>query len=113
MKKQQLKLLANIIAVYTMTTIFPIIEASGVMQIILFGVVLWLMNLFLRPVLLLITLPINILTLGIFTLIVNTWLIMMTNILIIGVKVSGFWPSFTLAAVIIAINYALKKLFLE
>ncbi|WP_089284739.1 phage holin family protein [Anaerovirgula multivorans] len=113
MKKQQLKLLANIIAVYMMTMIFPLIEASGIMQIILFGVVLWLMNLFLRPLLLLITLPINILTLGVFTLLVNTWLIMMTNILIIGVKIGGFWPSLILAAAIIVINHSLKKLFLE
>lgn len=113
MRKQQLKLLANIVAVYTLATIFPLIETSGMMQVILFGMVLWLINLLLRPLLLLITLPINILTLGVFTLLVNTWLIMITDVFIRGVKIGGFWPAFALAAVIIVINHALKKLLLD
>ncbi|SET17442.1 putative membrane protein [Natronincola peptidivorans] len=111
MQRQQLKLLANILGVYLMATVFSFIEASGITQIILFGVILWLINLILRPLLLLITLPINMITLGIFTLVINTWMIMLADTIMRGVHISGFWLSLLLAMLIMALNRGLKKLF--
>ncbi|ABR50035.1 membrane protein [Alkaliphilus metalliredigens QYMF] len=110
MKKQQLKLLANMVSVYIMTDVLSLIESSGVVQIIIFSLLLWLVSLLLRPLLLLITLPINLLTLGIFSLVINTWMIMLTDRFIKGIHVPGFWIAFILAVMIMISNYALKKL---
>lgn len=113
MHKQGLKLLANIISVYLMSTVFSFIEAREILYIITFSFVLWLLSLILRPLLLLIFFPINILTLGIFSLLINTWMIMLTDTLIKGVHIPGFWLSFTLAVIIMMFNNVLKKLFMK
>ena len=54
------------------------------------AVVIALINAFIKPVLLLLTLPINILTLGIFTLVINALLFMFVAYLVPGIEVSGF-----------------------
>ncbi len=109
MQKQGLRLLTNIISVYMMVNVFSFMEAGGINQIIIFSVILWLINIFLRPILLLITLPINVLTLGIFTLLINTWIIMIADKIIKGVHIPGFWIAFLLSISITVIDNILKK----
>jgi len=100
MQKQLLKLLVNILSLYIMAAVFSFIEASGITDIIIFSVVLRLMSLLLRPLVLLITLPINMLTFGILGLLVNTWMIMLTDVMVKDVHIPGFWLSFMLAVLI-------------
>jgi putative membrane protein len=58
------------------------------------ALVLGLLNAFLRPFLLLFTLPINVLTLGLFTLVINAALFSLASWLVNGFTVSGFWNAF-------------------
>lgn len=58
------------------------------------ALVLGLLNAFLRPILLLFTLPINVLTLGIFTLFINAGLFSLASWLVTGFFVAGFWNAF-------------------
>ena len=58
------------------------------------ALVLGLLNAFLRPILLLFTLPINILTLGLFTLVINSMLFSLASWLVKGFFVQGFWNAF-------------------
>ena len=55
---------------------------------------LGLLNTFLRPLLMLLTLPVNILTLGLFTLFVNGFIFYLTAWLVGGFVVAGFWSAF-------------------
>jgi putative membrane protein len=68
------------------------------------AVVLGLINVFIKPVVFLLTLPLNILTLGIFSLIVNALFIMLVSNIIPGFSVSGFWPAFWFAIIFSLIN---------
>jgi putative membrane protein len=58
------------------------------------ALVLGLLNAFLRPILLLFTLPINVLTLGLFTLFINAGLFSLASWLVTGFSVAGFWNAF-------------------
>ena len=71
----------------------PGIELSGLYAAIVAAVVLALLNIFVRPILFLLTLPINIITLGIFTFIINAGLFWFAASFLAGFTVSGFWPA--------------------
>lgn len=69
------------------------------------AVVLGAFNYFLRPVLLILTLPINILTLGLFSLVINALLVMLASAIVPGFVVSGFWTAFLFAIVLSVVNW--------
>jgi putative membrane protein len=55
------------------------------------AIVLSILNLLIRPFIVLLTLPLNILTLGLFTLVINAWILMLADKLMDGFKIDGFW----------------------
>jgi putative membrane protein len=61
------------------------------------AIVLGLLNALVRPFLILLTLPINILTLGLFTLVLNGLLVLFTASFIKGFAVAGLWPAILLS----------------
>jgi putative membrane protein len=69
------------------------------------AVVLGALNLFIRPILIILTLPINILTLGLFSLVINALLISLTSYLVEGFLVVGFWEAFLFSIVLSIINW--------
>lgn len=71
---------------------------------------LGILNAFFRPVLLLLTLPINLLTLGLFTFVINALLLMMTSGIISGFHVEGFWSAVFGSLVISLVSWLLTSL---
>ncbi len=69
------------------------------------AVVLGALNLFVKPVISILTLPINIITLGLFSLVINALLVMVTAYIVPGFVVAGFWPAFFFALVLMVINW--------
>lgn len=113
MNKQIVKMLANMLAFYIGIAIFPEVKAFSVSTVVFAGFLLWLVNILIRPVLLLITLPVNILTLGLFSLVINTWMVMLVGKLIRGLYVGGFWPAFGLALIVALANLLMEKLIIS
>ncbi len=72
--------------------------------------VLGVLNALFKPVLILLTLPINILTLGLFTFIINAALLKLTAALVPGFHLQGFWPAVLGALVISIVNWLLHIL---
>ena len=64
----------------------------------------------LKPLLILITLPINILTLGLFTFVINALLVLLASSVIKGFEVSGFWTAMLFSVVLSVVSYILNKL---
>ena len=89
-----LKWLGYAPAVMFIAWILPGISVDNFLSAILVAVVLGLINVFIKPILLLITLPINFLTLGIFTLVLNALLLMLAGYVTPGFEVDGFWSAF-------------------
>lgn len=83
--------------------LIPGIDVTLVGALVL-AVVLALINIFLKPLINILTLPINILTLGLFSLVVNALLIMLAAAVVPGVVVEGFWPAFFFSILIALIT---------
>ncbi len=75
------------------------------------AVVLAILNLLIRPFIVLLTLPINILTLGLFTLVINAWILMLTDKLIDGFSIDGFGWAVLFGLVISVLNTLLLVIF--
>jgi len=102
MNRMVLKILTYIFSFYIISLLFPSIRVDSITALILAGTLLTFVNILIRPLLIIITLPVNLITLGLFTLIVNTWMVMLTDWLVEGLNIPGFGLSF-LAALIISI----------
>jgi len=75
------------------------------------AVMLAILSLLIRPFIILLTLPINILTLGLFTLVINAWILMLADKLIDGFTIDGFGWAVLFGLVISILNTLLLVIF--
>ena len=85
------------------------IAIKGFSSALLAAAMLGILNAFFRPILIILTLPINILTLGLFTFVINAVLLMMASGVIRGFEVQGFWPALLGSLVISIISWLLSS----
>jgi putative membrane protein len=108
-----LRWLINAIAIMLMALYLPGIVVSGFFAALIAALVLGILNALIRPLLVLLTLPINLLTLGLFTLIINAFLFWFTSEIVKGFSVAGFWPALEGALIMWLVawgtNWLLKK----
>jgi putative membrane protein len=69
------------------------IQVSGFLSAFSAAAILGILNAFFRPILLILTLPVNILSLGLFTFVINAIVLMMVSGVISGFEVYGFWSA--------------------
>lgn len=86
--------LINALSIFIVAHIVKGIEVSNTAVVLVIALVLGIINAFLRPLVVLITLPINILTLGVFTLFINGALFLLVSKIVKGFVITGFWPAF-------------------
>jgi len=105
-----IKLLINAIAFYITAFIVPGFKIDGWQALLVISVVWGILTLFIKPILLILTLPINILTLGLFTFVINAILLMLMSSIVPGYSVSGFSTALLAAVVLSIVNTFLSKL---
>ena len=105
-----IKWLINSLAVLIVTYIVRGIEVASPITAIVAAFVLGIINAFLRPFIILITLPINIFTLGVFTFFINGFLFYITSKIVKGFAVTGFWPAFFGSLLFSTISFLLSLL---
>lgn len=96
-------------AIFVAAYIFDGIRVAGLPSAILAAAVLGVLNAILRPILLLLTLPLNILTLGLFTFAINALLLLMASGVISGFEVDGFGSALLGAFFISAVSWLLTS----
>lgn len=79
---------------YVVSRIVPGIEIDGVGHALLAGLVLGIVNALIRPLLVFLTLPITILTLGLFLLVINALLLRLAAAMVPGMRVRSFGAAF-------------------
>jgi putative membrane protein len=84
------------------------IRISGFFSALSAAALLGIFNAVLRPVALILTLPINVLTLGLFTFVINAVLLKMVSAVVRGFDVTGFWPAVFGALVISLVSWLLN-----
>jgi len=97
-------LLLNSIAIFVTAYILPGVQLKSFMTALVIAVVLGVVNAVLRPLLLLLTLPINILTLGLLTFVIMGALVLLVSAIVPGFQVDGFWWAVAFAVVLAIIN---------
>jgi putative membrane protein len=105
-----LRLLLNAVAVFLAAQLIPGIGLSGPGAALAAGVVLGLINAVIRPVLILLTLPATLLTLGLFIFVVNAICLALAAWFVPGFTLSGFGAAFLGALVISVISWLLSAL---
>jgi putative membrane protein len=98
------------IAVIITAYVLPGVMVSGFVAALLVAIVLGLLNVFIRPILLILTLPINILTLGLFTFVINALIIALVSGLTPGFQVENFWWAILFSIVLSLVNTLLDRL---
>jgi putative membrane protein len=91
--------------------LIPGIAVSGFFSALLVALFLGVINVLVRPFLILITLPINILTLGLFTFVINAVLVLLASKVVPGFEVRGFWWAMLFSIVLSIVQYILNKIF--
>jgi putative membrane protein len=102
--------LITTVAVLIAAYLLPGVHVKGFFAALVTALVLGLINTFIRPILLILTLPINILTLGLFTFIINALLIMLTSAVVPGFDVRSFWWALLFSLVLSLIKWALNAI---
>ena len=106
MRRFILKWLVTTVSIFIVANLFHLIQFEDLKVLVLASLVLGILNVFVRPVLIFLTLPINILSLGLFTLIINAFLLYLASGLVPGFEINSFWKAFW-AALLISIVSAM------
>jgi putative membrane protein len=102
--------LISAVAIGISAYILPGVAVAGLFVAIVTALVLGLINAFIRPLVIFLTLPINILTLGLFTLVINASLVLLAGKIVPGFMVDGFWWALIFSLVLALVNMALEPL---
>ena len=98
----------NTIALGIAVLIVKGITVSGVFSLAIASLVIGFLNASLKPIMLVLTLPLNILTMGMFTLVINTIMILIASQVVRGFDVSSFWAAFTASILMSIVSFLLN-----
>jgi putative membrane protein len=87
------------IGLWLAALIVPGVAFTDTLTLVLAAVLLGVINAIVRPILVVVTFPITVLTLGLFLLVVNAAMIGLTSVFLEGFAVNGFWPGVGAAVV--------------
>ena len=113
MNKFILRWAINAVALFAAVYLVPgVTLQSGWVSILWLALIFGLVNAFLRPLLKALTCLLNFLTLGLFTLLINTFLFWLTGLIGqnfgVGFTVAGFWPAFLGALVVTVVSVVMS-----
>ena len=102
--------LINALVLMLIPYLVPSVHVDSFVTALIGALVIGLINAVIRPLAILITLPVNILTLGLFTFVINALLFMLAAHLVHGFSVAGFWSAFFGALLYSVISFAIGAL---
>ncbi len=105
-----IKVLITAVAVYVAAYLLPGVTISDAKTTIIVALVLALLNTFIKPILVILTIPITLITLGLFLLIINALMVKWTASLVDGFQVAGWWPALLVSLIVTVVSYILNAL---
>ena len=100
----------NAIALLITAALFQGIEIAGFFSAFVAAIVWGIVNAVIRPIVVLLTLPLNLLTLGLFTLLINGFMLKIVDSVVVGVTIQGFWSLIFGALVLTIISGILSSM---
>ncbi len=111
MKSFMARWIVSALSIFFTAKMLASVSVSGIGATLFAAVILGMVNLFLKPIVLLLTLPINFLTLGLFTLAINGFMLYITAAIVPGFEVRGFFGSIIGAVILSIFNMILTNIF--
>jgi putative membrane protein len=108
--KTLLHFLVSTLAIIVTAYILPGVHVSGIVAALVLAVVLAAINLFLKPILIFFTLPLTILSLGLWVVILNGFLIYLAAHIVPGFTVNNFWWALLFGIVLAVVNSVLRMI---
>ena len=100
-------LIASVAIIFT-GFLVPGVTVASFWTALWLAIFLAVINIILKPILIVLTLPINILTLGLFTFVINAILILIASSVIKGFEINGFWVAMLFSVVLSIVSYVLN-----
>ncbi len=110
MIKNIIKFLLNGFAVYATAYLFSGVQVSSFYIALIVALVLALLNMLVKPLLIILSLPINILTLGLFTFVVDAIIVLLAAVIVPGFGVDTFWTAMLFSIVLSLTSFVLHAL---
>lgn len=105
MRRILFKWLINALALLVTTYLVNGIQVTGAPALFMAAGLLGILNAFIRPIFIILTLPINIITIGLFTLVINGAMLWFVSLTIKGFVIQGFWPAVIGALIISMVSW--------
>ena len=105
-----IRVLVTSLAAFAAAYILPGVSIRGYATAIVVAVVLALLNVLVKPLLVILTLPITVVTLGLFLLVINAVIILIASHFISGFHVSGFWAALFFSILLSLLTSAMYRL---
>lgn len=105
-----IRILINAVAVFVASRIITGVSVDSFTTALIVSVVLGLLNAFVKPVLTLLTIPITILTLGLFLIVINVLMVYLADYLIAGFGVSGFISALLFSLVVAVVSWLIDTI---
>ena len=102
-----IKLLITAAVVMFTAWILPGIQIKNYWSAIVVAIILALLNIFVKPVMVFLTIPLTIITFGLFLFVINALIILLAGAIVSGFKVMGFWWALAFSIIISLISYIL------
>lgn len=103
------RLLVNALIVFALAWALPGIHIGTFWTALLVAVILGLLNAFVRPLLIILTIPVTIITLGLFIFVINALIVLLTDAIVGGFVVDGFWWALLFSILMAALNSAFMR----
>lgn len=107
MTKLFIKYISIVLTIYLLSFVSHTIDIGSIPALLILGLVLLAVNLIIKPILLVVTLPASLLTFGLFRFIVNAWTIMIADYLVADISMGGFLNSLLAAFIIVIVHQLL------
>lgn len=106
-------IIISTVSILILAYLLPGIAVSGLVAAIITAIVIALVNSVIKPILTALTIPITILTLGLFLLVINALMIMLADYLVGGFDVANFWWALLFSILLSIVNTLLGSAFKE
>ena len=100
--------IVSALAILVTAYVLPGVNVDGLTAALVLAVVLGAINAFLRPLLIVLTLPISIMTLGLFVLVINALLVLLASYIVPGFAVANFWWALLFGIVLAIVSSVLQ-----
>ena len=100
-----LKVLVTSLAVVVAAFLLPGVDLHNFLSALVVAFLLGVLNILLKPILVLFTIPITVLTFGLFLLVINAFIVLLTDLIVGGFEVANFWWALLFSILLSVVTY--------